>query len=235
MTRTALDAAALLSVWEHGGAMPAPARAVSLLAAAWPGTAWGEESVGRRDEQLLTLREQLFGETLDAAAVCPDCGERMDLRFATHDVVGTTEPDLEALTVRVDSYEVRSRLPTTDDLLAVAGEDALLERCVESARRRGKPVAAGSLPDAVRAAVAEGMAKADPHADVQVAIACPGCGRECSLAFDITSYLWSEIDDWAQRLLADVHTLASAYGWREGDVLAMSARRRRAYLELQSA
>jgi len=235
MTRTALDAAALLSVWEHGGAMPAPARAVGLLAAAWPETAWGAESVGRRDERLLALREQLFGDTLDAAAGCPDCGERMELRFAARDVLGAADPDPDALTVRVDGYVVRSRLPTTDDLLAVDAEDALLERCVESAQRRGKPVAAGSLPDAVRAAVAEGMAKADPHADVQVAIACPECGRECSLGFDIAAYLWSEIDDWAQRLLADVHALASAYGWREADVLAMSARRRRAYLELQGA
>jgi hypothetical protein len=33
-------------------------------------------------------------------------------------------------------------------------------------------------------------------------------------------------------MLYDVHALASAYGWREADVLAMSPMRRQVYLEL---
>jgi hypothetical protein len=46
------------------------------------------------------------------------------------------------------------------------------------------------------------------------------------------SFLWSEIHSWAQRLLRDVHAIAAAYGWREGDILAMNPLRRQAYLEL---
>jgi len=52
------------------------------------------------------------------------------------------------------------------------------------------------------------------------------------MTFDILTYLWSEIEDWAQRLLLEVHTLALAYGWSERDILAMSPRRRRLYLEM---
>jgi hypothetical protein len=37
---------------------------------------------------------------------------------------------------------------------------------------------------------------------------------------------------WVRRLLREVHTLALAYGWREADILNMSARRRRFYLEM---
>ena len=36
----------------------------------------------------------------------------------------------------------------------------------------------------------------------------------------------------ATRLLGEVHTLARAYHWREAEILAMSSRRRQAYLEL---
>ena len=37
---------------------------------------------------------------------------------------------------------------------------------------------------------------------------------------------------WAVRLLGEVHELASAYGWREHDVLALSPWRRQAYLQM---
>jgi hypothetical protein len=50
--------------------------------------------------------------------------------------------------------------------------------------------------------------------------------------FDIVPYLWTEINAWAMRLLREIHSLATAYGWREADILAMSAVRRHWYLEM---
>jgi hypothetical protein len=61
---------------------------------------------------------------------------------------------------------------------------------------------------------------------------CPVCGHAGQTLFDIAGYLWEEIRTQAQRLLHEVHALARAYGWREGDILALSAARRRAYLEM---
>ena len=76
------------------------------------------------------------------------------------------------------------------------------------------------------------MAEADPQADVQLALVCPACGHTWQATFEIVSFLWAELSAWAERTLADVHALASTYGWREADILAMSARRRQRYLEL---
>ena len=76
------------------------------------------------------------------------------------------------------------------------------------------------------------MAKADPQADVQFALTCPQCGHNWSSSLDVASYVWSEISARAIRLFNDVHALASAYGWRETDILSMSAARRQIYLEL---
>jgi hypothetical protein len=51
------------------------------------------------------------------------------------------------------------------------------------------------------------------------------------MIFDIASFFWTEIAAEAKRLLGEVHILASAYGWREADILSLNPLRRRFYLE----
>ena len=84
--------------------------------------------------------------------------------------------------------------------------------------------------DVVDAIVAH-MAQADPQADIQLSLVCPQCGHQWQAAFDIASFFWSEINAWANRMLREVHILASRYGWSETDILAMSPWRRQFYLE----
>jgi hypothetical protein len=103
---------------------------------------------------------------------------------------------------------------------------------VLSAERGGRSASAVELPDEVVQAVAERMEASDPQADVRIALCCPGCGHRWESVFDVLSFFWSEITVWAERTLREVHVLASAYGWREPDVLALGARRRRLYLRL---
>jgi hypothetical protein len=52
---------------------------------------------------------------------------------------------------------------------------------------------------------------------------------------DPLSFLWHELEQWARQTLAAVHRLAGAYGWREQDILALSAKRRQIYLEMIGA
>jgi hypothetical protein len=83
--------------------------------------------------------------------------------------------------------------------------------------------------------MADRFATSDPQADVQIQLLCPACSSTWEQDFDISSFLWAEIDTWARRLLADVHVLARAYGWDEDQILALSPLRRHAYLEMVSA
>lgn len=76
------------------------------------------------------------------------------------------------------------------------------------------------------------MAQLDPQGDIQLTLACPKCSHEWLSPLDIVSYLWREINTWAGRTLNEIHLIASAYGWREADILALSPRRRQTYLEL---
>ncbi|HKP73494.1 MAG TPA: hypothetical protein VJT82_11185 [Pyrinomonadaceae bacterium] len=254
------SAAELLAIWEEGITQHPVNRAVMLLALVRPDMpkhALAEVSLGERDAQLLSLRERLFGTRLRSLAVCPDCAERLELDFDINDirVPAPERPQLAGeVSVETGDYVVRCRLPNSADLLAVAdsadadaAQQELLTRCVLAIERSpdaGTGAVEGIAPDALAVAelppsaveaVVGQMQQADPQVDVQLSLTCTTCRRSWLMAFDIASYLWDEIGDWAQRTLREVHALASFYGWREADILAMSARRRQWYLEMIGA
>jgi len=237
-----LPAAELLEIWERGVQGDPLSRMLDLLAAAFPETGRDElahEPIGARDARLLSLREALFGPAIMSMARCPECGERLDLKFMVDDVrvppsVGRDGP----LRLRIGSYGIVFRLPDTMDLATCAGMDIeeararLLQRCLYEGRCDDEPISASEIPGEVAGHIIAAMAAADPQADLQIALICPACGHRWSIIFDIVSFLWSEIDAWAMRLLHDVHVLAHAYGWSEAAILLLSPQRRQIYLTM---
>jgi hypothetical protein len=235
----------MLDVWERGREASLTERALLLLEQACAETTRDTLAalpVGRRDARLLTLREWAFGHTLSGVTRCPACGERLDLIFTTDAVRVVEPPPPDApLSVEVDGYEVVFRLPDSTDLASLATNGVvarpearkhLLERCVRGARRNGRKRALAQLPPRVVDAVVRRMGEADPQADVHTTVACPSCPHSWQAVFDVVSYFWSELESWVHRTLRDVHALASAYGWREAEVLALSPWRRQCYLQL---
>jgi hypothetical protein len=231
----------LLAAWERSLGQPPTRQAIELLAAGWPDLPEADLarlSIGRRDALLLALRERCFGPEVTATAGCPACAEPLELAFGVGDIRVTPAADpapAAPLEVRTRGYRVRFRLPDSRDLLdevdgrsPEAIRERLLERCLLSAAHRGRPAAA--LPSELVDRIEARMAEADPQADVRFSLACPACGHRWEAPFDIAAFLWSEVDAWANRLLREVHVLASAYGWRETDVLDLGPRRRRFYL-----
>jgi len=232
----------LLRAWEQGTGAPPAGRALAMLATADPAAAphgLAELPVGERDGRLLGLREAVFGPTLACLATCPACGEDAELTLTVARLRdGCPEPAAGRLTVTVGGVEVRCRLPAGGDLVAASGAPGveegrrrLLAACVVEARRGRRRLDPGQLDETVTAAVAAAMAAADPMADIGLDLACPSCGHRWQAPFDIAAFLWAELDAWARRLLDEVHTLASAYGWSETEILAMSSWRRTAYLD----
>jgi hypothetical protein len=225
-----LSASEILDVWERGRGRTLAERAVELLAAGGHPAPPDDVPVGERDALLAELRERTFGASLEAVVSCPSCGELVEAGLAAADLRSEhTCPAGGPLELEVEGSRVRFRLPTAADLVAVAdapdrrhGRTLLLERCL----LEGEP---GPL---VEDAVSAAMAEADPGAWIELALTCPGCGERWSAPFDIVSFLWAEVEARARELVRHVHALASAYGWREDEVLALSAERREAYLEL---
>jgi hypothetical protein len=241
----ALSASELLEAWERGLGQQPIERALTLLAAACPDTpadALARLSIGQRDAHLLSLREWLFGPTLVSLVNCPNCGDRLELNFNVADIRVPLEGQPSAsMSLSVAGFQVQFRHPNSLDLSAVTrgldvlnGRKLLLERCLLHAELDDVAKTVDELPAEVIESVVEQMARADPQADVQLALSCPQCSHQWRAAFDILSFFWSELNVWATRILREVHTLASAYGWHEADILAMSPWRRQMYLEMVS-
>lgn len=223
-----LSATELLSVWESGSNQSPLQRALTILAAACPeasSDSLARLTIGQRDARLLALRETMFGPELIGITDCPECGEKVELSFNYSDIHPQPESEAPAeLAVQSNGREVPFRLPTTADLLAVNSSEQLLERCLLD---RGNHLTKDFVP-----VIIEKMSKADPLADIHLALNCPSCAHQWEAVFDIVAFLWREISAAARRLLREVHTLASVYGWTEPEILSLSPARRRVYLEM---
>jgi hypothetical protein len=230
----------LLDTWEAVSDSPPSQRDIELLARA--SDAEASELVllahGRVQILLVELRAHLFGPQLTAVLDCPGCGSQLEFPLDTGDLHdGTVATD--ALSLTSGGYEIECRIPTAGDLAAVAelasvgaARTALLERSCTATDSQGRRVAACDLPPSVVAEVEAHMEKCDPAGSLD--LHCVACGHDWRQQFDIGAFLWSELDAWARSSLREIHKLARAYGWRERDILALGARRRRHYLELAS-
>jgi len=224
----ALSATELLSVWQSGSNQIPLQRALTMLAAACPETPadlLARLTIGQRDAQLLTLREMMFGSELSSLAECPECGEKIELSFSCSDIRAATETTTRAeFAVESNGREVHFRLPTSEDLLAIKSSEQLLQRCALNGDNH--------ITEDLVYAAGEAMSTADPMADVHARMNCSNCTHAWEAPFDILAFLWREISASARMLLHAVHTLASAYGWTEKDILALSPARRGIYLEM---
>jgi hypothetical protein len=243
---TAPSGPELLNTWEAGVAASDADRALLLHALARPSLDMSRllsTPVGSRDADLLTLRALLFGELAQVRLRCADCTEELEFAIEIRALLTRGGPakdnaSHEPIEVALGEWNVRFRLPTPADLLAV-GQSAppearslLMERCVVAVTRDAQPATAANLPAEVQQKLAEAVSQADPDADLRLDAPCPSCGHHTVAVVDAASFLWAELDAWAHGILTEVHLLASTYGWTEPEVLALSPRRRRHYLEL---
>lgn len=236
------SASELLQVWEQGVAKKPIQQALYLLSAACPELSMEDHlaklTMGQRDRLLLILREWLFGSQINCVAQCPQCQTELEVDFNIHDIwAAWVDSEHCVQTLTLDSYKVSFRLPNSLDIIAAAeakvdAQQHLLESCLLHTYFGQAECAVSQLPATVKTAIVEQMAKVDAQADIEIQLTCPECSKQWAASFDIVTFLWRELHNWAGRTLREVHQLASAYSWREADILAMSATRRQLYLEM---
>jgi len=234
-----LSSQKLLDVWEAGRQQHELDRALTLLAAAHPELRRDELAdltIGERDMQLLRLRMVMFGGSACGSSECPHCGERVEFSLDTRTLADAREFAKPAREIEVNGTSVRFRLPTSRDLAEVATASdqsrsvrRLIDRCVI------EPRLPEELSDDVVEALSQAMAKAEPQAEIIISLGCPNCGKHWELIFDVAHFFWNEIAAQAQRLVYEIDALARAYGWTEGEILALPVQRRRTYLEMLAA
>lgn len=241
----ALSHADCLALWERGHTLHPLDQGLLAVHAAFPESRRepvADWPLGRRNRALAELRCACFGRWLRGWSACEQCGERLEFEvdgnaLASADAAGSDK-----------SIEVRGslfRLPTSRDLAQIAGQHDpsqaaidLLRRCMISrpAEDEGNSqFDAQAWTEEELDAIGERMAQADPLAEILLHFDCPSCSHAFDLCLDLAAFLWSELEGRAKRLLRDVHTLASAYGWSEPEILSLSPARRDFYLAMVRA
>lgn len=181
-----------------------------------------------RDRLLAAVYERTFGDRVESTTRCTQCASLFDLDFsmsALRRVLDTPLPDTATIETdgSVKLSEVRFRLPTGDDEMAVMGlgseeaERLLRERC---------PIE-GSL-EQVEAA----MEEVAPILDQDLDAFCPECRASQKVHFDVQFYLLRAIEQGRKQLLRDVHTIASAYQWHFREILELPRTERQIFVHL---
>jgi hypothetical protein len=240
-----LSAEQILTLWEETHALAASERAVRLCAAALPEldlAAVRSLPVGRRDAAVSALRRQTFGARAECYVRCPACGEPLEFPIDLDQLAAAPPDGGDAAEWREGPWRVRYRLPSSADLVAVAGavdattsRRALFARCLLEASRAGDAVATSALPPEVLAAIEREMERRDPQGQITLELRCVACPHAWTSPFDVAAFLWQELEQEARHLLREVDVLARAYGWSEGEVLRLGSHRRRIYLEMAVA
>jgi hypothetical protein len=242
-----LTATELLKVWEDGIHFTSTGRSLRLLGAACSTTdldSMADLSIGERDARLLQLREWMFGSRLMNKMNCPLCTEPVEWVTELGDIrlqVPQTGTAPKIFELAVDDLHIRYRLPNSHDLASAAADPSyrsdprkLLSACILAVNSEQKDLSPQDLPEKVWEELEEQMEKQDPQADIRMVLHCPACAHRWEAHFDIAGYLWTEIDNWARRVMHEVYLLARSFGWSEHDILAMSPRRRQLYIEMLS-
>jgi len=184
---------------------------------------------------LLAIRQAVLGDTIRAEAVChaPACRARADVCFRISDYLAShparAPRGIESLAdgwFRLAGRDVRFRLPTGADLLAIEPDPApyraLVRLCIHPP----------DAPKDLRRRAENAMAALAPALSRQLAAECPECRAPLNLYFEAPSFVLRELSARAAGIYQDVHLLALHYGWPEEKILALSQSRRMEYAEL---
>jgi len=236
----ALSPADCLALWESGHALHPLDQGLLAIQTAFPearSVSLADWPLGRRNRALAELRCDTFGRWITGWAACEQCGEKLEFS-ADGDALRAS--DAAESNTAINVGDKAFRLPTSRDLAAIVDETdptvaalRLMARCAVSASRESE--ASTQWTESEIDAISEHMSEADPLADVLLHFDCPSCGHSFEQTLDLASFLWTEIEGRAKRLMLDVHALALAYGWSETQILRLPDARRNFYLEMVRA
>ena len=189
---------------------------------AWP--------VNLRLQGLLAVTIASFGPEWIWSTRCtaPGCEAAMDLSLALQDFLAADVAERVECKL-ADGRNLSVAVPTGRDQLdwlgeVAPGEDDMLRRLLpQGAVEEG-------LDLADRAAIEQALVTADPLRTLEIETACPECGSDLTLPFDLEAACLARLAGLRPLLLDEVHMLASAYHWSESEIMAVPAARRAAYL-----
>ena len=225
-----LNTSDFISLWEKGYGDHPLDRAVGLI------TALDDIdrndvvalSVDERDRALFQICANLFGPEIRLFADCTECGAESQVDFSTGDVMALGSED-RTFQISDGRRKINCRLPDSRDLAHALSSATPRKTLLASLLDREDP------DDDLLGVVETALAKHSGLADFSLVHDCPECGTNTDTSFDILDYVWRRIAAEAQRLVREVHLLASAYGWSSEEILSLSSPRRALHIAMVEA
>jgi hypothetical protein len=189
-----------------------------------------------RDRLLAAVYQDLFGDRIEADAVCRGCEKSFAVQFSLTELIdaqpaqcppGIAGPDEQGC---YHLQGVTFRLPSAADLAAVAR----LEEAERHAALLIACVLAGYV-GARRETIEAAMAVLGPTLDIDLDARCPHCDVVSSLRFDIGPFLLSSLGNERRFRLREVHCIARAYGWSYSEIMALPRTERQDLVRLIGA
>jgi hypothetical protein len=225
------SAADMLAAWEAASEAPPAARTAVLVHRAELAENLEEAfdlPLGEAAALAARIHSDVFGELVDGLLRCEACSEELDVSVPLAEVASN------GTTATAEAAGLTVRAPTIRDLVAAGTADdpsrALIARCVRD--QEGAQVDPGELAPERLAAVDAAAEELAGAAGLVLRSRCPVCGEDATAPLDIGALLWEQVVRSAYALLAEVAELGASFGWSEEEILALSAPRRRAYLQL---
>ena len=206
--------------------------------AARPGDA-SKLTLSETDRVLAAIYRNLYGDKVECYVNCPACRSSYQSSFTLTDmwkaVTETTSADEELLAglegpdasgvYRLG--ELRFRLPTGEDLAAVAdlGPEAT------AAALRARCILAED-PTLGEETIDRAMSLAGPVLDTDLDGVCAECGTEQSIPFRLEEFLFAALRRESALLTREVHELARAYRWSRREIRELTRRERRQHAGL---
>jgi hypothetical protein len=208
-----------------------------LLVDSHPGSLQPEQltglHAGDRDRMLAEVYRRIYGQRVESTVNCSQCGEAFDLEFSLSNLLESLNSGevTEQVEQREDgSYALADglcfRLPTAEDEYAVLGlspenaERELLLRCIQNLPEDLDLDSRAQQIQAVMESVA-------PIVDLELDARCPECGQGQQVHFDLQHFLLAALSAERNKLMAEIHSLASSYGWSLADILNLPRSQRR--------
>jgi hypothetical protein len=189
------------------------------------------------DRLFAAIYLKYFGEQVEGTVSCRDCREPFQVSFSLRNLLANLEapagrdvvgPDEDGTYTLSDGR--RFRLPTVSDQQSVLGlqtdaaAGALLERCLVAGDPTDNPHLLQQAMDGV-----------GPVLDLDLDVACPGCGVSESVRFDMQAHLLRLLAHERRFLVREIHLIAVTYGWGYGEILNLTREDRRAFVALIQA
>ncbi|WP_112310798.1 hypothetical protein [Pseudogemmobacter bohemicus] len=216
-------AADLLRHWPDAAEAGAASPRLARFCLAVFGQDVAADGPGRRNQRLLLLHRALTGRLPEAQMICPHCAAANEVALPVDALLALPAPAAGSLVgLTAAAGPMRAGLPAAGDPLA-ADPLRLARSLIAGADARA--FTAADLP-----ALAAAWEEADPAGSLTLGLDCAGCGQGFAALADPAAFVAPVLDALIDRLFREIDLIARAYGWSEGEILALPENRRRRYV-----